>query len=168
AGVTVGDPVLRTGKPLSVELGPGIMNNIFDGIQRPLREIHALCNSIYLPKGVSTPALRRDLKWEFNPTTFKVGSHVTGGDIYGVVHENDLIKHKIMLPPKSKGTVTYIAEPGNYTVSDVVLETEFDGEKNTYTMMQVWPVRTMRPVTEKLAANHPLLTGQRVLDALFP
>lgn len=74
AGVTVGDPVLRTGKPLSVELGPGIMNNIFDGIQRPLREIHALCKSIYLPKGVSTPALRRDLKWEFNPTTFKVGA----------------------------------------------------------------------------------------------
>ncbi|CAN8014390.1 unnamed protein product [Ixodes persulcatus] len=168
SGVTVGDPVLRTGKPLSVELGPGIMNNIFDGIQRPLREIYFLCKSIYLPKGINTPALRRDLKWEFNPTTFKVGSHVTGGDIYGVVHENDLIKHKIMLPPKSKGTVTYIAEPGNYTISDVVLETEFDGEKNTYTMMQVWPVRTMRPVTEKLAANHPLLTGQRVLDALFP
>ncbi|XP_077562052.1 V-type proton ATPase catalytic subunit A-like [Haemaphysalis longicornis] len=168
SGVTVGDPVLRTGKPLSVELGPGIMNNIFDGIQRPLREINLLSKSIYLPKGVSTPALKRDVKWEFKPTKFKVGSHVTGGDIYGIVQENTLIQHKIMLPPKAKGTITYIAEPGNYTVVDKVLETEFDGEKNSYTMMQVWPVRTMRPVTEKLAANHPLLTGQRVLDTLFP
>lgn len=168
SGVTVGDPVLRTGKPLSVELGPGIMNNIFDGIQRPLREIHTLSHSIYLPKGVSTPALRRDVHWEFKPTNFKVGSHLTGGDIYGLVQENSLIQHKIMLPPKAKGTITYIAEPGNYTVADKILETEFDGEKSSYTMMQVWPVRTMRPVTDKLAANYPLLTGQRVLDALFP
>uniref|UniRef100_L7MA55 H(+)-transporting two-sector ATPase n=1 Tax=Rhipicephalus pulchellus TaxID=72859 RepID=L7MA55_RHIPC len=168
SGLTVGDPVLRTGKPLSVELGPGIMNNIFDGIQRPLREIHALFNSIYLPKGVSTPALRRDVKWEFAPTNFKVGSHVTGGDIYGLVQENSLIQHKIMLPPKSKGTITYIAEPGNYSVDEKILEIEFDGEKSSYTMMQVWPVRNMRPVTEKLAANYPLLTGQRVLDTLFP
>uniref|UniRef100_A0A224Z3G3 H(+)-transporting two-sector ATPase n=1 Tax=Rhipicephalus zambeziensis TaxID=60191 RepID=A0A224Z3G3_9ACAR len=168
SGLTVGDPVLRTGKPLSVELGPGIMNNIFDGIQRPLREIHALFNSIYLPKGVSTPALRRDIKWEFKPTNFKVGSHVTGGDIYGLVQENSLVQHKIMLPPKSKGTITYIAEPGNYAVDEKILEIEFDGEKSSYTMMQVWPVRNMRPVTEKLAANYPLLTGQRVLDSLFP
>uniref|UniRef100_A0A131XDB2 H(+)-transporting two-sector ATPase n=1 Tax=Hyalomma excavatum TaxID=257692 RepID=A0A131XDB2_9ACAR len=168
SGLTVGDPVLRTGKPLSVELGPGIMNNIFDGIQRPLREIHALYNSIYLPKGVSTPALRRDIQWEFKPTNFKVGSHVTGGDIYGLVQENSLLQHKIMLPPKSKGTITYIAEPGNYSVDEKILEIEFDGEKSSYTMMQVWPVRNMRPVTEKQAANHPLLTGQRVLDSLFP
>ncbi|KAH7950969.1 V-type proton ATPase catalytic subunit A [Rhipicephalus sanguineus] len=168
SGLTVGDPVLRTGKPLSVELGPGIMNNIFDGIQRPLREIHALFNSIYLPKGVSTPALRRDIKWEFKPTNFKVGSHVTGGDIYGLVQENSLVQHKIMLPPKSKGTISYIAEPGNYSVDEKILEIEFDGEKSSYTMMQVWPVRNMRPVTEKLAANYPLLTGQRVLDSLFP
>ncbi|KAH6931639.1 hypothetical protein HPB50_026243 [Hyalomma asiaticum] len=168
SGLTVGDPVLRTGKPLSVELGPGIMNNIFDGIQRPLREIHALFNSIYLPKGVSTPALRRDIQWEFKPTNFKVGSHVTGGDIYGVVHENSLMQHKIMLPPKSKGTITYIAEPGNYSVDEKILEIEFDGEKSSYAMMQVWPVRNMRPVTEKQAANYPLLTGQRVLDSLFP
>uniref|UniRef100_G3MSX8 H(+)-transporting two-sector ATPase n=1 Tax=Amblyomma maculatum TaxID=34609 RepID=G3MSX8_AMBMU len=144
------------------------MNNIFDGIQRPLREIHTLSHSIYLPKGVSTPALRRDVHWEFKPTNFKVGSHVTGGDIYGLVQENTLLQHKLMLPPKAKGTITYIAEPGNYTVVDKILETEFDGEKSTYTMMQVWPVRTMRPVTDKLAANHPLLTGQRVLDTLFP
>ncbi|RWS01677.1 V-type proton ATPase catalytic subunit A-like protein [Dinothrombium tinctorium] len=168
SGVTVGDPVLRTGKPLSVELGPGIMGSIFDGIQRPLREIHDITQSIYIPKGISVPSLNRDLHWDFFPQYVRVGSHVTGGDIFGYVHENTLIKHKIMLPPKAKGTVTYIAEPGSYTINDPVLEVEFDGEKSQYTMLQVWPVRQMRPVTEKLAANHPLLTGQRVLDALFP
>lgn len=168
SGVSVGDPVLRTGKPLSVELGPGIMNNIFDGIQRPLQDINELTQSIYIPKGINIPALSRTLKWDFVPTNFRSGSHITGGDIYAIVHENTLVKHKIMLPPKAKGTVTYIAEPGSYDVTDVVLETEFDGEKSQYTMLQVWPVRQLRPVTEKLAANHPLMTGQRVLDSLFP
>lgn len=168
SGVTVGDPVLRTGKPLSVELGPGIMGSIFDGIQRPLWTICDLTQSIYIPKGVNVPSLNAEKKWDFMPINVKVGSHITGGDIYGVVHENTFVKHKIMLPPRAKGTVTYIAEPGSYDVSDVVLETEFDGEKSKFTMLQVWPVRSMRPVTEKLAANYPLLTGQRVLDSLFP
>lgn len=168
SGVTVGDPVLRTGKPLSVELGPGIMGSIFDGIQRPLRDIHVLTDSIYIPKGVSTTALNRDLKWDFFPQYVRVGSHITGGDVYGFVRENNLIEHKIMLPPKAKGTVTFLAEPGEYDLNDVILETEFDGEKSQFTMLQVWPVRQTRPVTEKLSANHPLLTGQRVLDALFP
>lgn len=168
SGVTVGDPVLRTGKPLSVELGPGIMGSIFDGIQRPLEDISDLTNSIYIPKGVNTPALDRSKKWEFEPHNVKIGSHVTGGDIYGLVYENILINHKLMLPPRAKGKVTYVAEPGMYDCSDIVLETEFDGERTKYTMLQVWPVRQLRPVAEKLAANHPLLTGQRVLDALFP
>ncbi|KAG8194966.1 hypothetical protein JTE90_021426 [Oedothorax gibbosus] len=168
SGVTVGDPVLRTGKPLSVELGPGIMGSIFDGIQRPLKDINELTSSIYIPRGVNIPALSREAQWDFNPLTYKVGSHITGGDIFGVVRENTLIKHKIMLPPKALGRVLYIAEPGNYTVDDIVLETEFDGQKSQYSMLQVWPVRQLRPVTEKLAANNPLLTGQRVLDALFP
>ena len=114
SGVSVGDPVLRTGKPLSVELGPGIMGAIFDGIQRPLRDIHIMTDSIYIPKGVNTPALSRDLKWDFTPQNVRIGSHVTGGDVYGFVHENTLIKHKMMLPPKAKGTVTYVAEPGSY------------------------------------------------------
>ncbi|CAG2180029.1 unnamed protein product, partial [Oppiella nova] len=127
-----------------------------------------MTQSIYIPKGINTTALNRSLKWDFFPQYVRVGSHITGGDVYGYVHENTLIKHKIILPPKAKGTVTFIAEPGNYDLNDVILETEFDGEKSQYTMLQVWPVRQMRPVTEKLAANHPLLTGQRVLDALFP
>jgi len=169
SGVTVGDPVLRTGKPLSVQLGPGILGSIFDGIQRPLKDINELTNSIYIPKGINTNALSITQEWEFAPTNVRIGSHVSGGDIYGHVRENNLItKHKIMLPPKGMGTVTYIAPPGNYTVQDTVLETEFNGVKTSYTLMQVWPVRKPRPVTEKLPANHPLLTGQRVLDGLFP
>ncbi|XP_071957494.1 V-type proton ATPase catalytic subunit A [Antedon mediterranea] len=169
SGVTVGDPVLRTGKPLSVELGPGILDSIFDGIQRPLKEINRLTNSIYIPRGVNTPALNRELKWDFETQNgIRIGSHITGGDIFGVVHESSLIEHKLMLPPKGRGTVTWMAEPGSYDITDVILETEFDGEKSEHTMVQVWPVRQLRPVSEKLAANHPLLTGQRVLDALFP
>ncbi|XP_046543254.1 LOW QUALITY PROTEIN: V-type proton ATPase catalytic subunit A-like [Haliotis rubra] len=169
SGVTVGDPVLRTGKPLSVELGPGIMGSIFDGIQRPLEDISELTQSIYIPKGVNTPALDRSKKWDFEPLNIRIGSHVTGGDIYGVVYENILIKHKIMVPPKAKGTVTFIAEPGSYDVNEVILETEFDGERTKHTMLQVWPQeRQMRPPADKLAANYPLLTGQRVLDSLFP
>uniref|UniRef100_A0A3B3SR00 H(+)-transporting two-sector ATPase n=1 Tax=Paramormyrops kingsleyae TaxID=1676925 RepID=A0A3B3SR00_9TELE len=169
SGVSVGDPVLRTGKPLSVELGPGIMGSIFDGIQRPLKDINDLTKSIYIPRGVNIGALNRDIKWEFSPSkNLRVGSHITGGDIYGSVFENSLIKHKIMLPPRNRGTVTYLAPPGNYDVSDVVLELEFEGVKEKFSMVQVWPVRQVRPVTEKLPANHPLLTGQRVLDALFP
>lgn len=169
SGVTVGDPVLRTGKPLSVELGPGIMGSIFDGIQRPLKDINTLTDSIYIPKGINIPALDRKIKWEFLPlNSVKIGSHITGGDIYGIVPENTLVKHKLMLPPKAHGTVTFIAPAGNYDITEPILETEFDGQKTKFTMMQVWPVRQLRPCSEKLAANSPLLTGLRVLDALFP
>lgn len=109
--------MLRTEKPLSVELGPGIMSSIFDGIQRPLLDIHAMTESIYIPKGVNTNALNRTLKWDFVPQLVRVGSHVTGGDIFGYVHENTLIKQKIMLPPKARGTVTFIAAAGSYDLN---------------------------------------------------
>ncbi|CAJ0564552.1 unnamed protein product, partial [Mesorhabditis spiculigera] len=169
SAVTIGDPVLRTGKPLSVELGPGIMGSIFDGIQRPLKDIADLTQSIYIPKGVNTNALSRDARWDFDASKkMHVGAHVSGGDIIGTVNENLLIKHKIMLPPTACGTVTFAAPSGQYTVTDVLLEIEFSGEKQRFTMLQIWPVRSPRPVTEKLAANNPLLCGQRVLDALFP
>ncbi|CAJ0650258.1 18872_t:CDS:10 [Entrophospora sp. SA101] len=169
AGLTVGDPVLKTGKPLSVELGPGLMANIYDGIQRPLRSIRELSNSIYIPRGISTPALDKKILWDFEPSSFKCGDHITGGDIYGKIFENSLVNdHYIMLPPKSLGTITHIADKGSYTLEDVVLETEFEDQKSSYTMLQLWPVRSPRPVTEKLSANYPLLTGQRVLDSLFP
>ncbi|KAI9293577.1 V-type proton ATPase catalytic subunit A [Neoconidiobolus thromboides FSU 785] len=169
SGLTIGDPVLKTGKPLSVELGPGLMENIFDGIQRPLKAIQDQSESIYIPRGVATTALDKTISWDFSPTDFKVGDHITGGDIFGSIFENSLLKnHSIILPPKALGTVTYIAPKGQYTIDDTVLEVEFNGVTNKYTMMHTWPVRSPRPVAEKLAANHPLLTGQRVLDALFP
>jgi len=169
SGVTVGDPVLRTGKPLSVELGPGLMGNIVDGIQRPLRSIQDLSKSIYIPRGINTEALDRGVKWDFTPSNVKLGDHVSGGDIFGLVYENSLVNaHKIMLNPRAMGTVTHIAENGSYAVDDVVLETEFDGKTTKHTLMQLWPVRAPRPVTEKHTADYPLLTGQRILDALFP
>ncbi|KAG2226142.1 hypothetical protein INT45_011759 [Circinella minor] len=168
-GLTVGDPVLRSGTPLSVELGPGLMSNIYDGIQRPLKAIQDYSNSIYIPRGISTPALDKQVGWDFTPVNFKIGDHITGGDIYGEVFENSLVsQHKIMLPPKARGTITYLAPQGQYTIEDTILEAEFEGETTKYSMKQLWPVRTPRPVAEKLTANHPLLTGQRVLDSLFP
>ncbi|OBZ75692.1 V-type proton ATPase catalytic subunit A [Grifola frondosa] len=177
SGVTVGDPVLRTGKPLSVELGPaisdylsaGLMENIFDGIQRPLRGIQQMSKSIYIPRGINTESLDRSLKWDFSPLDLKAGDHISGGDIFGRVYENSLVdNHKIMLSPRALGTITHIAEKGSYTVDDIVLETEFEGKTTKHTMMQVWPVRAPRPVSEKHTADYPLLTGQRILDALFP
>ena len=169
AGVTVGDPVLRTGKPLSVELGPGLMETIYDGIQRPLKTINEISNSIYIPRGISIPALDRKRLWDFNPGGLKVGDHITGGDIFGSVYENSLLDdHKILLHPRARGTITHISEKGSYTLEDTVLEIEFEGKKQNFTMMQSWPVRVPRPVSEKLSADYPLLTGQRVLDALFP
>ena len=168
AGVTVGDPVMRTGKPLSVELGPGLMETIYDGIQRPLKNIADVSKSIYIPRGISAPALNREKDWDFKPL-MKVGDHITGGDIWGTVYENSLLDdHKILLPPRARGTITRIAEKGSYKVDEKILEVEFDGKKTEYSMMHTWPVRVPRPTTEKLAADKPFIVGQRVLDALFP
>jgi len=134
--------------------------------------------------GINTQALDRGISWDFNPAQFKVGDHISGGDIFGSVYENSLIdNHKIMLPPRAMGTITNIVEKGSYTVDvswgsltsgtelilqDIVMETEFQGKKTEHKLMQLWPVRAPRPVAEKQTANHPLFTGQRVLDALFP
>lgn len=168
AGVTVGDPVERTGKPLSVELGPGLLHNIYDGIQRPLEKIFQQSHSIYIPRGIAAPALDRTKKWEFTPTA-KVGDHISGGDVWGTVFENSFIKvHKILLPPRARGTITRIAGKGEYTVDEKILEVEFNGTKTEYGMMQTWPVRVPRPTAEKLSASSPFIVGQRVLDALFP
>jgi V-type H+-transporting ATPase subunit A len=170
SGVTVGDPVERTAKPLSVELGPGILDGIFDGIQRPLRDIHEQTESIYIPRGITTVSLDRKKKWDFTPSpVFKVGDPITGGDVFGSVFENEYFdNHKIMLHPKKRGKITWIAPKGKYTVVDVVLKTNFNGVEETHTMMQIWPVRQPRDIAEKMSAKDPLLTGQRVLDALFP
>lgn len=169
SGLTVGDPVLRTGQPLSVELGPGIMNNIFDGIQRPLENIAEIAGTCFIPRGINTPALSKTAKYHFKPNeNLKIDDLVSGGDIVGTVQENSLINHRIMVPPKKMGNLTWIAQEGDYTITEPVFETEFRGKKTKYTMMHRWPVRSPRPCIEKLAADYPLLTGQRVLDCLFP
>lgn len=169
AGLTVGDPVLRTGKPLSVELGPGLMETIYDGIQRPLKEIKEISQSIYIPRGIDAPALSRTAQYDFKPASLKVGDHISGGDIFGIAYENSLVSdHKLLLPPRAKGTITRIAEAGSYSVEEPLLEVEFNGKTTEYSMLQVWPIRAPRPVATKLSADYPLLTGQRVLDALFP
>lgn len=155
-------------QPLSVELGPGIMGMIFDGIQRPLKSIAVNSGSCFIPRGVDVPALDRSALWEFDPASFNVGDRITGGDIYGTVYENTLMQHRVMLPPGARGNVTYIAPAGQYTITDKVIEVEFGGVKKEYSMLQMWPVRAPRPVAQKLLANTPLLTGQRVLDGLFP
>lgn len=170
AGVTVGDPVTRTGKPLSVELGPGLMETIYDGIQRPLKGIFDKSESIYIPRGIAVPALDRTKKWEFTPSDkFKKGDHITGGDVFGMVKENSLLSdHKILLPPRARGTITKYPSKGSYTVDEKILEVEFEGKKYEYSMMHEWPVRVPRPATDKLSSGDPFIVGQRVLDALFP
>merc|ERR1712230_285204 len=168
AGVTVGDPVLRTGKPLSVELGPGLMETIYDGIQRPLKTIAGETDSIYIPRGISIPSLDRKKKWPFTPTV-KEGDHISGGDIWGKVVENSLLnEHRILMPPRARGTIKKIAPKGEYTVDEPLLTVEFNGETKEYPMMHSWPVRVPRPVNERLQADAPFIVGQRVLDALFP
>ncbi|OMJ74348.1 hypothetical protein SteCoe_26737 [Stentor coeruleus] len=170
SGLTVGDPVLRTGNLLSVSLGPGIMETIYDGIQRPLKRIaEESGGSVFVPKGIDVYPLDMNKQWEFIPKNVRVGQMISGGDIFGLVHENDLFEnHWIMMPPKAQGRITWLAPDGMYTVGEDVIEVEFNGEKKKYPMYHDWPVRIPRPYVEKLPGKTPLLTGQRVLDALFP
>eukprot|EP01126_Amoeba_proteus_P013682 TRINITY_DN1586_c0_g1_i11.p1 TRINITY_DN1586_c0_g1~~TRINITY_DN1586_c0_g1_i11.p1 ORF type:complete len:524 (-),score=101.85 TRINITY_DN1586_c0_g1_i11:122-1693(-) len=144
------------------------MDNIFDGIQRPLEAIQRMAQSIYIPRGLSTTALDRSKVWHFVPASFRVGDQVSGGDIIGTVRENNMITHRILISPKARGEVTWIGPEGDYRLDDYVIELEFGGHKTKHTMVQVWPVRTPRPVAKKLSASTPFLTGQRVVDALFP
>jgi V-type H+-transporting ATPase subunit A len=145
------------------------METIYDGIQRPLKGIADDANSIYIPRGIDLPALDRKKKWDFTPGKLKVGDHITGGDVFGTVFENSLLsEHKILLPPRAKGTITRISEKGSYTVDEKILELDFNGTKTEYSMMHRWPVRVPRPSTEKLSSDRPLIVGQRVLDSLFP
>jgi V-type H+-transporting ATPase subunit A len=168
AGLTLGDPVYGTGKSLSVLLGPGLMTNIYDGIQRPLKDISDKTGSVFIPRGVDAIGLDMDRQWPFEPSKLKPGDPVTGGDIIGSVVETSMIKHYIMLPPKAKGKVKALADPGSYKLEEPIITIEYDGRDYEYSMLQKWPVRTPRPFAEKLTADYPLITGQRVLDCLFP
>ncbi len=166
SGLGPGEPVESTGAPLSVELGPGLIRSIYDGIQRPLDDIMKLSGN-NLQRGVEVPSLKRDIMWKFTPCV-KSGTKVTGGDVIGTVQETDIVLHKIMVPCKLKGTIKSIKE-GEFTVTETiaVLEKE-DGTTQDLTLMQKWPVRVGRPYKKKLSPDMPLITGQRVIDTLFP
>ena len=166
SGLGTGEPVESTNEPLSVELGPGLIKGIFDGIQRPLEEIMKIAGNS-LPRGIEVPSLSREIKWHFNMTA-KVGDEVEAGDELGFVQETDVVRHKIMVPIGVKGTVKALSE-GDYTVDQKIGEIKTpNGAVLPVTLMQKWPVRRGRPYKQKLSPIMPLITGQRVIDALFP
>ena len=166
SGLAPGSPVESTGEPMSVELGPGLIGSIYDGIQRPLDDIMKISGN-NLERGVEVPSLKRELKWEFIPQA-KVGDNVVAGDILGTVQETEIVTHKILVPPGFVGTVKDI-RGGKYTVTETVavLETP-DGREVPLQLMQRWPVRRGRPYQKKLSPQMPLVTGQRVIDTFFP
>ncbi len=167
SGLGPGAEVVTTGSPLSVELGPGLVENIYDGIQRPLEVIMQKVHGNNLPRGVEVPALDREKKWDFTATV-KPGTQVVGGDIIGTVQETASILHKIMIPPKMKGKIVSI-QSGSFTVTETVavLEQE-NGQKVELPMMQKWPVRVGRPYKHKYPPVIPLQSGQRIVDTFFP
>ena len=167
SGVGPGEPVVTTGAPLSVELGPGLISQMFDGIQRPLERFQEVTASDFLVRGVQVPNLDRDTKWAFEPSVAE-GTEVVAGDIVGTVQETNMVEHRIMVPFGVSGRVTKIAA-GSYTVEEPVYEIEqADGSLFTGTLMQKWPVRRGRPFAQKLIPVEPLVTGQRVIDTFFP
>ena len=166
AGLGTGEEVESTGMPLSVELGPGLIKGIFDGIQRPLEAIMRVAGNS-LKRGIEVPSLDREKKWHFYPT-MKPGERVTGGDVVGYVNETDVVKHKILVPVGVNGTLSALNE-GDYTVVEEIGSVKGDdGKVTSLTLMQKWPVRKGRPYKSKLSPDMPLVTGQRVIDALFP
>ena len=165
SGLGTGEPVESTGQPLSVELGPGLIGSIFDGIQRPLDDIMKMCGN-NLGRGVEVASLKRDKKWHFTPAVSE-GDEVEAGDIIGTVRETDIVLHKIMVPYGVHGIVTSVSE-GDFTVDETVCTINADGGKRSLTLMQKWPVRRGRPYTKKLSPDKPLITGQRVIDTMFP
>ena len=166
AGLGRGDRVVSTGAPLSVELGPGLIGNIYDGIQRPL-EVMARKYGSNIAAGIDEPALDREKRWYFEPAV-GFGTEVSQGDVFGYVKEGAVMRHKILVPPGVKGSIAEI-HAGEFTVTDAVgkLRRE-NGEILPITLMQKWPVRVARPIVEKLPPEQPLITGQRTIDALFP
>ncbi|MBF0941444.1 V-type ATP synthase subunit A [Abiotrophia sp.] len=167
SGLGPGEPVASTGLPLSVELGPGMMSQMFDGIQRPLERFRSQTESDYLIRGVALPVLDRERSWHFIPQV-QVGEAVKAGQILGYVQETDLIQHRIMVPNGISGRLTAIEE-GDYRVTDTVYQIEGkDGQVFQGTLMQKWPVRKGRPFARKLIPVEPMITGQRVIDTFFP
>ena len=167
SGLGPGAEVVSTGAPLSVELGPGLIESIYDGIQRPLEEIRSMAGA-HIPRGIQAPPLPEDKKWDFTPVA-KPGDAVVAGDVLGTVPETASVLHKIMVPHRMDGTVEWVAEAGAYTIRDVIAKVRLaDGSLKELTMVQKWPVRVGRPYRRKFPPSAPLQTGQRVIDTMFP
>ena len=166
SGIGPGDPVVTTGEPLSVELGPGLIESMFDGIQRPLDAFMEAAQSNFLKKGVSVPSLKRTKKWEFKPTA-KVGDEVSEGYIIGTVQETVVVEQRIMIPIGVKGKIKEI-KGGEFTVTETICVVETTNGDKEVTLMQKWPVRKGRPYASKMNPVEPMLTGQRVIDTFFP
>ncbi len=166
SGLKLNEPVIGTGSPLSVELAPGLLGTVFDGIQRPLELLRSLTGAFIEPvKGVSP--LPREKKWPFKPTA-KVGAKLVGGDVLGTVTETALIEHRVLIPPAIQGKLVDIVPEGDYTIIDNIVTLETGGAKIELPMMHKWPVRRPRPHTRRLPPSVPLITGQRVIDTFFP
>jgi len=165
--VAPGDPIYRSGRPFSLLLGPGLIGRIYDGIQRPLTSI-AEKSGAFIRRGEKLPPLDTERKWHFKPKV-EQGKPVLQGQVVGVVQETELIEHRIMAPPDCSGTIAHIAAEGHYTINDVVAAVEDPGgSAREIRLAQIWPVRVARPFFRRLNVDTPLVTGQRVIDSLFP
>ncbi len=167
SGVKPGEPVYGTGSPLSIELGPGLIGQLYDGLQRPLGKIAEDTNSSFVARGVKIPAIDRQKKWHFIPKVNK-GDKISSGDIIGVVEETPLVEHRVMVPPDRYGKIKEILQEGDYSVEETIATLDMNGDEVPLSMIQKWPVRVPRPFKEKLEPSEPLLTGVRVLDTVFP
>ncbi|MBN2508904.1 MAG: V-type ATP synthase subunit A [Spirochaetales bacterium] len=165
-GIAPGDPVYGSGEPMSVELGPGLIGTIYDGIQRPLEALFDISRE-FIQRGISVPKLSRTTRWTFSPAA-KEGDEVQGGQCLGTVQETERILHNILVPPGISGSLSYLAPSGDYTVEDIIARVRtLEGEKELK-MYQSWPIRKPRPSADRLPLSEPLVTGQRVIDTLFP
>jgi V/A-type H+-transporting ATPase subunit A len=166
SGLHPGEPVYTTGLPLSVELGPGLLRSIFDGIQRPLTVIESQ-SGVFIERGLHLSPLARQDRWSFTPM-LDAGMPVSGGEVLGAVQETQALEHRIMVPPDMQGTLTWVAPPKKYTIDEPVARVRTNGGEQELTLMQRWPVRRPRPVKARREKTEPLITGQRVLDTFFP
>ena len=169
SGLTVGERVETTGRPLSAELGPGLISSIYDGLQRPEKEIARLSSDIFIRRGAKLPALDRGKKWLFRRERgLSMGEKVYPGDIIGYVEETPLVIHKVMVPPGISGELKWIADDGDYAVEDTIAIVSSGSQEHNVKLYQVWPIRVPRPFKEKLNPGEPLVTGIRVIDYIFP
>ena len=167
SSLNLNEEVIALNEPLSMELGPGLISNVFDGIQRPLDEIFEQERSGFIKRGIDIPALSREKKWHFKPIK-SLGDKVKGGDVVGTVEETEAITHYILVPPNIEGELTQIRQEGDYIVDEDLYSIKGEKKEHTLNMIQKWPVTKRRPVSERLSLDRPLVTGQRVVDLLFP